>query len=94
LHRASLVCQGLWRRCGLARPFPDSNAAVSAAWNRIIRYFSASTDASWRDSIGTLDESFVFDDGEQHKRVWTLKPSADNHYIATTAAMQSPICSP
>ena len=50
---------------------------------KVIRYFSASIDASWRDGIGTLDESFVFDDGEQQKRVWTLKPSADNHYIAT-----------
>lgn len=50
---------------------------------RVIRYFSASIDASWRDGIGTLDESFVFDDGEQQKRVWTLKPSADNQYIAT-----------
>jgi hypothetical protein len=50
---------------------------------RVIRYFSASIDASWRDGIGTLDENFVFDDGEQQKRVWTLKPSADNHYIAT-----------
>jgi len=54
-----------------------------------MRYFSAGIDASWSDGIGTLDESFVFDDGEQHKRVWTLKPSADNHYIATTASMQS-----
>jgi hypothetical protein len=50
---------------------------------RVIRYFSASIDASWRDGIGTLDESFVFDDGEQQKRVWTLKPSANNQYIAT-----------
>ena len=50
---------------------------------RVIRYFSARIDASWRDGIGTLDESFVFDDGEQQKRVWTLKPSADNQYIAT-----------
>jgi hypothetical protein len=50
---------------------------------RVIRYFSATIDASWRDGIGTLDESFVFDDGEQQKRMWTLKPSADNHYIAT-----------
>ena len=50
---------------------------------RVIRYFRARIDASWRDGIGTLDESFVFDDGEQQKRVWTLKPSADNQYIAT-----------
>ena len=50
---------------------------------KVIRYFSASIDASWRDGIGTLGESFVFDDGEQQKRVWTLKPSGDNRYLAT-----------
>jgi hypothetical protein len=50
---------------------------------KVIRYFSASIDASWRDGFGTLDESFVFDDGEQQKRVWTLKPSGDSSYLAT-----------
>jgi hypothetical protein len=49
----------------------------------VIRYFSASIDASWSDGIGTLDESFVFDDGEQQTRVWTLKPTGDNNYVAT-----------
>lgn len=50
---------------------------------KVIRYFSASIDASWSDGIGTLDERFVFDDGERQTRVWTLKPTGDNHYIAT-----------
>jgi len=50
---------------------------------KVIRYFSASIDASWRDGIGTLDESFVFDDGEQQTRVWTLKPTGQNSYLAT-----------
>jgi len=49
----------------------------------VIRYFSASIDASWRDGIGTLDESFVFDDGEKQTRVWTLKPNGNNSYVAT-----------
>lgn len=50
---------------------------------KVIRYFSASIDASWSDGVGTLDERFVFDDGERQTRVWTLKPSGDNNYIAT-----------
>jgi len=50
---------------------------------KVIRYFSASIDASWRDGIGTLDERFVFDDGERQTRVWTLKPTGDGNYIAT-----------
>ena len=40
----------------------------------VIRYFSADIDAWWRDGIGTLDERFTFDDGEQQVRVWKLKP--------------------
>ncbi len=50
---------------------------------KVIRYFSASIDASWRDGIGTLDERFVFDDGERQTRVWTLKPGVDNTYVAS-----------
>jgi hypothetical protein len=50
---------------------------------RVIRYFTASIDASWNDGIGTLDESFVFDDGEQQTRVWTLTPGVDNTYVAS-----------
>jgi len=49
----------------------------------VIRYFSASIDASWEDGIGTLDENFIFDDGEKQSRIWTLKPVGDNAYSAT-----------
>lgn len=60
-----------------------AHGIVKDRGGRVIRYFSASIDASWRDGIGTLDESFVFDDGEQQTRVWMLKPSGDNRYVAT-----------
>jgi len=50
---------------------------------KVIRYFSASIDASWRDGVGTLDEQFVFDDGERQSRVWTLRPAGGNSYVAT-----------
>lgn len=41
---------------------------------KVIRSFNADITAYWVDGIGTLDEDFVFDDGEQQKRVWTLTP--------------------
>jgi hypothetical protein len=41
----------------------------------VLRYFNAEITASWADGVGTLDEQFVFDDGEQQNRVWTLVPS-------------------
>lgn len=50
---------------------------------KVIRYFSADIAASWVDGVGTLDERFLFDDGEQQTRVWTLRPTADNQYLAT-----------
>ena len=50
---------------------------------QVIRYFSAKIKAYWVDGIGTLDESFVFDDGEQQTRIWKLKPQPDGSYVAT-----------
>ena len=50
---------------------------------QVIRYFSATIDAYWVDGIGTLDERFTFDDGEQQERVWKLKPLGDGSYSAT-----------
>ena len=49
----------------------------------VIRYFNADIDAWWRDGIGTLDERFTFDDGEQQTRVWKLEPVGDGLYTAT-----------
>ena len=50
---------------------------------RVIRYFNAIIDASWEGGVGTLDEQFVFDDGEEQTRVWTLERTAAGAYIAT-----------
>ena len=60
-----------------------AHGIVKDRGGKVIRYFSAEIDASWKDGVGTLDERFVFDDGERQTRVWTLEPSGDNHYIAT-----------
>ena len=49
----------------------------------VIRTFNADIDAFWRDGVGTLDENFLFDDGEIQRRVWTLTPSGTGHYIST-----------
>ena len=48
-----------------------------------IRHFSADIVGCWSDGVGTLDEDFVFDDGEQQKRIWTLTPNDDQTYIGT-----------
>jgi hypothetical protein len=49
----------------------------------VIRRFNADINAYWRDGVGTLEEDFVFDDGEQQRRVWTLTPVGDGRYVGT-----------
>lgn len=41
---------------------------------KVIRKFVADIDAYWENGIGTLDEHFVFDDGEKQQRIWKLTP--------------------
>ena len=48
-----------------------------------IRHFSANIVGCWSDGVGTLDEDFIFDDGEQQKRIWTLTPNGNQAYIGT-----------
>ena len=50
---------------------------------RVTRRFVADIDASWEDGVGTLDERFVFADGEEDRRVWTLRPDGEGAYIGT-----------
>lgn len=49
----------------------------------VIRRFTADIEAYWRDGVGTLEEDFVFDDGEESRRVWTLQPAGPGRYRAT-----------
>lgn len=60
---------------------------------RVTRRFVAEIDASWRDGVGTLDEQFVFDDGEESQRVWTLRPEGAGKYTGTAGDVvgESPV---
>ncbi|MCF8068171.1 MAG: DUF3833 domain-containing protein [Desulfobacterales bacterium] len=49
----------------------------------VIRYFNADIKAYWEDSAGTLEEDFIFDDGEKQRRVWKLTRQGDNSYVGT-----------
>lgn len=50
---------------------------------KVIRYFNADIEAYWRDGVGTLEEDFLFNDGEASRRVWTLRPNGDGSYLGT-----------
>jgi len=51
---------------------------------KIIRSFKGDLVGSWDENgIGTLDEKFIYDDGEELTRVWKLKPTGDKTFDAT-----------
>jgi hypothetical protein len=51
---------------------------------KITRTFKGTMIGSWdKNGIGTLDEYFIYNNGEEMKRVWTLKPTGDKKFIAT-----------
>ena len=57
----------------------------------IIRTFKGTMKGSWDENgIGTLDEYFVYDDGEEMIRTWTLKPTSDKEFIATADDIVGP----
>ena len=41
---------------------------------QVQRRFVVTIRASWKGDVGTLDEDFVWSDGEKEKRIWTLRP--------------------
>ena len=50
---------------------------------RVTSYFNADIIGSWKDGIGTLEEDFVFSDGEKSRRVWTFRKNEDGTYTGT-----------
>lgn len=46
---------------------------------KVTRQFNATINAYWRNGIGTLEERFVFDDGEVQLRNWTLTPNGESY---------------
>lgn len=50
---------------------------------KIIRTFKGTLVGSWDENgIGTLDEKFVYDDGEELTRIWKLTPTAEKTFDA------------
>lgn len=57
-----------------------AHGVVKNRAGRVTRRFRAAIEASWEDGVGTLEEDFVFDDGEEDRRVWTLTPAGPGRY--------------
>lgn len=60
-----------------------AHGVVKDRGGKVIRSFNADIRAYWREGVGTLEEDFVFDDGEHSRRVWTIKPAGAGRYVGT-----------
>ena len=66
--------------------FDGSLTAHGMLQNRsglMTRRFTASIEASWSGNEGTLVEHFIFDDGEEQDRTWTLQLGEDGVITGT-----------
>ena len=61
----------------------SAHGIVKDRSGKVIRYFSASINAWWEDGVGTLDEVFRFDDGEEQRRIWKLVRDGEGNYIGS-----------
>lgn len=50
---------------------------------KVVRYFTATIKAHWPNNVGTLEEKFIFNDGEVQYRTWTLTPTSSAAFTAT-----------
>ena len=61
----------------------QAHGLVSDRSGKVLRRFVVTLQCSWVGDAGTLDEAFVFSDGERQRRVWQLKKLADGSYTGT-----------
>lgn len=50
-------------------------------FGKLRRQFQVEIDGDWNGERLVLDEKFLYGDGEQDRRVWTITPAGDNRYI-------------
>jgi hypothetical protein len=50
---------------------------------RMTRRFTATLHGTWQGDSGTLEEQFLFDDGEQQERIWKLEHLGNGRYSGT-----------
>lgn len=57
-----------------------AHGVVKNRSGQMIRYFNADIIGSFKDGVITLEEDFVFSDGEKQRRVWSLTQKPGNTY--------------
>lgn len=50
---------------------------------KVVRRFTVRIKAYWEGNTGTLEEDFIYSDGETERRVWTLIDEGNGRYTGT-----------
>ena len=58
---------------------------VSDRGGKMLRRFVVTMQCQWSGDTGTLNEDFVYDDGERQHRVWQVRMLPDGRYTARAA---------
>jgi len=61
----------------------DGYGMVQDRSGKVLRRFKVVIRANWEAGVGTLDEEFVWSDGERQRRVWTLRALGEGRYSGT-----------
>jgi len=61
----------------------SAHGVIKNRAGKVVRYFNADIKAYWEGARGTLEEDFIYDNGEKQRRVWILTRQADGSYIGT-----------
>lgn len=60
-----------------------AHGMVSERGGKVLRRFVVQLRGTWQGNVGTLDEQFVYDDGERQSRVWTVRLQPDGSLTGT-----------
>lgn len=61
----------------------DGWGMVQDRSGKVLRRFTVTIEARWNGDVGTLDERFVWSDGERQRRVWTVRDLGDGRYAGS-----------
>lgn len=60
-----------------------AHGLVSDRGGKVLRRFVVTMRCDWVGDSGTLDEQFVYSDGERQHRVWRVRKQPDGSYVGT-----------
>ncbi len=58
---------------------------LQSRYGKVTRRFTVKMNGSWQGNKGVLSEDFIFDDGENQQRIWTITKHDDQNFEASAA---------